>query len=324
MSYPLSSIPCSFFLRLSLLSSSVAYFASGRSRHLPPCSVFILLSLLSSGVRPAYTNNRVPVLQRCGVQREPLSQGQLARDGVRSESQGALKDGTRKGTRESEGGHCVPPSLTPAKGYPEEKGSSDFGSTRKRPLGPMTEQEDMEREEGGRVSHPEKRAKISGGENFICFLCIRLILPTPFPSSCLMLNPASALVVFQKYLFLFVASSFPINATLNQLHHKSRPPSQSLSHLSLCVAASSEKCLILPLSGVQERSEEEGQPFSLFSFSSAVSMLRLPTLFKAALFFSFHLLSFFPLICLGFLFSPACGIALSLPGTGRRVKYLSP
>lgn len=160
-----------------LLSSCVAHCASGRSCRLPPCSVFIRLSLLSSGVRPAYTNNRVPVLQRCGVQREPLSQGQGARDGVQSGGQGALKDGTRKGTRESEGGHCVPPTLTPAKGYPEEKVSSGgFGLTRKRPFGLKAEQEDMEREEGERLSHPEKRAKISAGESFIN-------TPLPFSSN---------------------------------------------------------------------------------------------------------------------------------------------
>lgn len=171
----LTFIFCCLFCLWSLLLSSCLL-------------VFIRLSLLYSGVRPAYTNNRVPVLQRCGVQGEPLSPGQGARDGVRSGSQ---RTETRKG-RESEGGHCVPPTLTPAKGYLEEKGISGFGATRKRPLGPKSEQEDMEREERERVSHPEKRAKISTGENFlnipppfssnylpplfICFLCICLIL----------------------------------------------------------------------------------------------------------------------------------------------------
>lgn len=124
-------------------------------------------------------------------------------------------------------------------------------------------------------------------------------------------------------MFLLVASSFPINTTLNPLHHNPRPLSHSLSRPSLCVAASSQKCLILPLSGVQQRSEDEGQPFSLSSFSSAVPLLRLPALFKAALFFSFHLLSFFPHL-FGFPFFLACGIALALPSTGRRVKYPSP
>ncbi|GLD71605.1 BCL-6 corepressor isoform X1 [Lates japonicus] len=116
------------------------------------------------GVQPAYTNNRVPVLQRCGAQRDPLSPGQGARDGARSASQGGPKDGTKKVMRESEGGHCVPPTLTPAKGYPEENASPGFGPTRKRPLFTKAEQEDTEREEGERVSHPEKRPKISTDE----------------------------------------------------------------------------------------------------------------------------------------------------------------
>lgn len=120
-----------------------------------------------------------------------------------------------------------------------------------------------------------------------------------------MLSPVSSLVplLFKKRKSFYSFCRFLLP---NQFHLKpspSQPPFyHSLSHLSLCVAASSEKCLILPLSGARERSEEEGQPFSLFSFSSAVPPLRLPTLFKAALFFSFHLLFFFPLICLGSLF----------------------
>ena len=97
--------------------------------------------------------------------------------------------------RESEGGHCKPPTLTVAKGHLEEEASLGFGPTRKRLLCPKVEPEDTE--EGERVSHPEKRARISMGENFfvhasslatchshfplvICFLCISLILPT-FP-----------------------------------------------------------------------------------------------------------------------------------------------
>nr|XP_046259763.1 BCL-6 corepressor isoform X2 [Scatophagus argus] len=115
------------------------------------------------GVRPAYTNNRVPVLQRCGGQKEP-SQGHGARDGARNASHGGLKDGARKAMRECEGGHCVPPILTPAKGYNGEKVSPGFGPTRKRLLCPRAEQEDMEREDGERVSHPEKRARISTDE----------------------------------------------------------------------------------------------------------------------------------------------------------------
>lgn len=148
-----------------LLSSSAAYSASGRSSR-PPPYVSNRMSLLSSGVRPTYTNNRVPVLQRCGGQREPLSPGHGAREGVRSGIQG-LKDGTRKGMRESEGDHCAPPTLTPAKGYHEEKACPGFGPTRKRPLGLKAEQEDTEREEGDVVSHPEKRAKFSTGKNFM-------------------------------------------------------------------------------------------------------------------------------------------------------------
>ncbi|XP_067460092.1 BCL-6 corepressor isoform X2 [Thunnus thynnus] len=113
------------------------------------------------GVRPAYTNNRVPVLQRCGGQREPLSPGQGARDRARSASQGGLKDGARKVGRESEGAYCTPPTLTVGKGHPEEAASPGFGPTRKRLLCPKVEHEDTEQEEGERVSHPEKRARIS-------------------------------------------------------------------------------------------------------------------------------------------------------------------
>lgn len=61
----------------------------------------------------------------------------------------------------------MPPVLTPAKGYPEEKVIPGFGPTRKRPLGLKTEPEDTERDEGDRVFHPEKRARISTGENFL-------------------------------------------------------------------------------------------------------------------------------------------------------------
>ncbi|XP_034549785.1 BCL-6 corepressor isoform X2 [Notolabrus celidotus] len=110
------------------------------------------------GVQPAFPNNRVPVLQRCAGQKEPLSPGHGARDGVRGASQGMHKDGARKGTRESEGGHCVPPTLTPIKGYPDERVNHSFGLNRKRPL--KFEQDDSEREEEERLSHPEKRAKI--------------------------------------------------------------------------------------------------------------------------------------------------------------------
>lgn len=96
-----------------------------------------------------------------------MSPGQDARDGARSASQGGLKDGARKIGRESEGGHCLPPTLTVAKGHPEEAANPGFGPTRKRLLCPKVEQEDTEQEEGERVSHPEKRARISTGENFL-------------------------------------------------------------------------------------------------------------------------------------------------------------
>ncbi|KAA8587948.1 hypothetical protein FQN60_001142, partial [Etheostoma spectabile] len=117
------------------------------------------------GVRPVYANNRVPVLQRCGGLNEPLSPGHGAREGAIGASQGGLNDGARKVKRESEGGNCLPPTLTPAKGYLEEKASSVFGPTRKRQLGVKVEKEDIEWEEGERLSHPEKRAKISTDES---------------------------------------------------------------------------------------------------------------------------------------------------------------
>ncbi|XP_030613955.1 LOW QUALITY PROTEIN: BCL-6 corepressor [Archocentrus centrarchus] len=114
------------------------------------------------GVRPAYTNNRVPVLQRCGGQREPLSHSHEAQDGARGAVQGGLKDGVRKAMKEPEEGHCVPPTLMPSKGFTEERTSPGFGATRKRPLGPKAE-EDTEME-GERVIHSEKRAKLCTDE----------------------------------------------------------------------------------------------------------------------------------------------------------------
>ncbi|XP_028249001.1 BCL-6 corepressor isoform X2 [Parambassis ranga] len=116
------------------------------------------------GVRPAYTNNRVPVLQRCGVQREPLSPGHRAQDGARGVCQGGLKDVARKAVRESEEGHCMPPTLTPSQGFPEEKAAPGFGVTRKRPLILKAEPEDTEKENEDRLSHPEKRAKLCPDE----------------------------------------------------------------------------------------------------------------------------------------------------------------
>ncbi|XP_017265759.1 BCL-6 corepressor isoform X2 [Kryptolebias marmoratus] len=103
------------------------------------------------GVRPAYTNNRVPVLQRCGAQREPLSPAHGAQDGA------------RKAMRESEDTLCMPPTLTPSKGFLEEKVNPGFVATRKRPLIIKAEQEDAQ--DGERASHPEKRAKLSTDEH---------------------------------------------------------------------------------------------------------------------------------------------------------------
>ncbi|XP_033966204.1 BCL-6 corepressor isoform X1 [Pseudochaenichthys georgianus] len=113
---------------------------------------------------PAYANNRVPVLQRCGGQIEPLSPGHRAREGARGAGQEGLNDGVRKVKRELEGGHCLPPILTPAKGFPEEKHSPGFGASRKRQLCLKAEREDSEWEEAERVFHPEKRARISTDE----------------------------------------------------------------------------------------------------------------------------------------------------------------
>ncbi|XP_047193465.1 BCL-6 corepressor isoform X3 [Scophthalmus maximus] len=115
-------------------------------------------------VRPAYTNNRVPVLQRCGGPREPWSPGQGARDGARGACHGGLNDGTRKVFRESEDGYCMPPTLTPARGYAEERACLGFGAARKRPLYIKAEQEDSEREDAERLFHAEKRPKISADE----------------------------------------------------------------------------------------------------------------------------------------------------------------
>lgn len=140
-------------------------------------------SLLCSGVRPAYTNNRVPVLQRCGGQREPLSHPHEAQDGARGLGQGGLKDGVRKGMKECEEGLCMPPTLTPSKGFPDERTSPGFGVTRKRPLGLKAEDEDTEME-GERVIHLEKRAKLCTGENFTNARASRMPqIASPFCSS---------------------------------------------------------------------------------------------------------------------------------------------
>lgn len=109
-------------------------------------------------LRAAFTNNRVPVLQRCGSLKETLSQGH----GARSTVQGGPKDGARK-VKECEGGQCLPSILAQTKAYHGEKVISSFEASRKRLLGPQ-EQEETAREDRERLAHPEKRARISAGE----------------------------------------------------------------------------------------------------------------------------------------------------------------
>eukprot|EP00063_Salmo_salar_P054911 XP_014029746.1 PREDICTED: BCL-6 corepressor-like isoform X4 [Salmo salar] len=70
------------------------------------------------GGRKVY-GNRVPVLQRCGGQRESLSPGQEAWEGAR--------DGARVG----EGGRRSPPILALAEGHPKEKGGQNTVPTSK-------------------------------------------------------------------------------------------------------------------------------------------------------------------------------------------------
>lgn len=67
--------------------------------------------------------------------------------------------------RESEDALCMPPTLTPSKGFLEEKVGPGFGPARKRPLIVRAEQEDSQ--DGDRASHLEKRVKLSAGENLI-------------------------------------------------------------------------------------------------------------------------------------------------------------
>uniref|UniRef100_A0A3P8VFC5 BCL6 corepressor n=1 Tax=Cynoglossus semilaevis TaxID=244447 RepID=A0A3P8VFC5_CYNSE len=111
------------------------------------------------GVRPVFTNNRVPVLQRCGGQREALSPVQGPLDGSRTTSHGGLKDGVKRPGKESDGGHCMPPILTPVKPYADEKSTPGFGPLRKR-SNVKAEPEIAEKEEAERSFHPEKRPKI--------------------------------------------------------------------------------------------------------------------------------------------------------------------
>lgn len=303
-------------------------------------------SLLCSGVRPAYTNNRVPVLQRCGGQREPLSHPHEAQDGARGPGQGGLKDGVRKGMKECEEGHCMPPTLTPSKGFPDERTSPGFGVTRKRPLGLKAEDEDTEME-GERVIHLEKRAKLCTGENFTNKRASRMpqiaspfcsssalhasleFRPVSFPSPCDAEHRFIPCSFFKKshfYNHYFHPNQFHLTSVPSQ--HALPPLSCSLSCVSLCVAASSEKCLILPLSGVREK-RRRGTAIPSVSLSlsllSALPFLRCAYPPSSKLLFSSPF--FFPSsvwVSFLFLFSLACGIVLVLLGTGRRVKYPSP
>lgn len=102
------------------------------------------------GCRLAYAN-RVPVLQKYGGEREPLSPIQVNHDANRSTSHCGVKDANRKLTKDSEE-HSVPPILTSANVHPEES----FAPARKRP-----KTEPGDRDEVERVCHPEKKAKIS-------------------------------------------------------------------------------------------------------------------------------------------------------------------
>eukprot|EP00063_Salmo_salar_P045582 XP_014020417.1 PREDICTED: BCL-6 corepressor-like isoform X2 [Salmo salar] len=71
------------------------------------------------GGRQDYGNNRVPVLQRCGGQRESLYPGQEAWEGARD------------GAREGEGWRCSPPVLALADRHPQEKGGQGMVPIRK-------------------------------------------------------------------------------------------------------------------------------------------------------------------------------------------------
>lgn len=130
-----------------------------------------------------FTSNRVPVLQRCGALKETLSQGH----GARSTTQGGLKDGARK-VKECEGGQCAPSILAQAKGYHGEKVISSFEASRKRLLG--HEQEETERDD--RERHPEKRARISAGEeNLISHKSLRVFSLNLYKFSMTLRNSSS-------------------------------------------------------------------------------------------------------------------------------------
>ncbi|XP_051939122.1 BCL-6 corepressor isoform X2 [Hippocampus zosterae] len=97
------------------------------------------------GVLLAYSNNRVPVLQRCGAQRESPS----------------LSDSVRMLRLESE--RVLPPTSA-ARESPEEALGHDFGAGRKR-LCVLKVEQDSEQEEDETAFHPQKRAKMSADEH---------------------------------------------------------------------------------------------------------------------------------------------------------------
>ncbi|KAM6985046.1 LOW QUALITY PROTEIN: BCL-6 corepressor-like [Aplochiton taeniatus] len=80
------------------------------------------------GVRPVYGSNRVPVLQRCGGQREAMA------------CRGGPCDGARKDMGPATEGRCTPPTLSPAE-----------GCVKRRPYDPQP---------GEPNSHPDKRPKL--------------------------------------------------------------------------------------------------------------------------------------------------------------------
>ncbi|XP_061548839.1 BCL-6 corepressor isoform X2 [Phycodurus eques] len=98
------------------------------------------------GVLLTYPNNCVPVLQRCGAQREPAT----------------LSDSARWLGPDSEGG---PPALAAAESEsPEEALCHDFGAGRKR-LRVLKVEQDSEQEEEERMFQPQKRARMSADEH---------------------------------------------------------------------------------------------------------------------------------------------------------------
>ncbi|XP_036830951.1 BCL-6 corepressor isoform X1 [Oncorhynchus mykiss] len=109
------------------------------------------------GGRKVYGSNRVPVLQRCGGQRESLSQGQEAWEGAR--------DGARVG----EGGRRSPPILAMADGHPKEKGGQNTVPTSK--CTHILQEKDEEEAGEKRV---EEKARITSD---VC------VLPTAPPSN---------------------------------------------------------------------------------------------------------------------------------------------